>query len=74
MLVHNRNYHKSKIATSIKYNNGSTIINIYHSGGGYYSEKIFTWYSKKEIFQILRNDGVIITSDFIKYGCEYDYN
>ena len=79
MLVHDRYYSKDKIAVSARYDGGSTIINIYHStpticGSGYYSEKIFTWYSKKEIFQILRNNGVIVTSDFIKYGCEYDYN
>lgn len=53
---------KYKRLTSLYFDGGGYHANIYNPLGGYFEEKFFIFYSKKEIITKLRNEYNVIVS------------
>ena len=60
-----KNMKKDNILTSLKYENGWYIATIYNIKNRWYEDQRFLYYTKKEIFSILRKKyNCIVSHDF----------
>lgn len=50
---------KMELIRLYKENGGAYVASLYNRVGGYFEEKRFLYYAKRDIIRILRSDGVI---------------